>query len=145
LSFELGLLWPEFMKFSGPIFGLPFALEGAAFFLEAIFLGIYLYGWDRVSPHVHFMTGVMVAVSSAMSGALVVCANGWMNTPTGFELREGVAFNIRPLEAMPQSGGTDRSTAYDSGRLRGVGNSGRGTPCMVSLEGSGAPVYIERR
>src|SRR5436305_8716107 len=63
LSFELGLLWPAFMAFAGPIFGMPFSLEGFAFFLEAIFLGIYLYGWDRVAPRLHWAAGVMVAVS----------------------------------------------------------------------------------
>src|SRR6185369_6284764 len=61
LSFELGLLWPRFMEWAGPIIGMPFSLEGFAFFTEAIFLGIYLYGWDRVSPHAHLASGVIVA------------------------------------------------------------------------------------
>src|SRR6476660_8611713 len=68
LSFELGLLWPSFMAFAGPVFGMPFALEGFAFFVEAIFLGIYLYGWDRVSPRAHWWAGVMVALSGTLSG-----------------------------------------------------------------------------
>src|SRR5687768_5366407 len=59
LSFELGLLWPGFMQFAGPIIGMPFSLEGFAFFLEAIFLGIYLYGWNRISPRSHLLAGVM--------------------------------------------------------------------------------------
>src|SRR5471032_261005 len=75
LSFELGLLWPTFMAFAGPIFGMPFSLEGFAFFLEAIFLGIYLYGWDRVPPRAHWGAGVMVALSGVLSGVFVVIAN----------------------------------------------------------------------
>jgi len=100
LSFELGLLWPSFMAFAGPIFGMPFALEGFAFFTEAIFLGVYLYGWDRVSPRAHWWSGVVVAVSGALSGAFVVIANGWMNTPTGFRVVDGRALDIDPIAAM---------------------------------------------
>src|ERR687891_877788 len=66
LSFELGLLWPAFMEFAGPIIGMPFSLEGFAFFLEAIFLGLYLYGWNRVPPRVHLLAGVIVAASGAL-------------------------------------------------------------------------------
>src|SRR5688500_14916201 len=62
LSFELGLLWPGFMEFAGPIIGMPFSLEGFAFFTEAIFLGIYLYGWDRIAPRAHLFAGIMVAI-----------------------------------------------------------------------------------
>jgi cytochrome d ubiquinol oxidase subunit I len=86
LSFELGLLWPTFMAFAGPIIGMPFSLEGFAFFLEAIFLGIYLYGWDRVSARAHWLAGVMVLVSGTLSAAFVLCANAWMNTPQGYTL-----------------------------------------------------------
>ena len=100
LSFELGLLWPGFMAFAGPIFGMPFALEGFAFFLEAIFLGIYLYGWDRVSPWTHWLAGVMVAVSGTASGIFVVIANAWMNTPAGFDLVARRAVNVDPIAAM---------------------------------------------
>ena len=100
LSFELGLLWPAFMAFAGPIFGMPFALEGFAFFTEAIFLGVYLYGWERVPPRVHWWSGVVVAVSGALSGAFVVIANAWMNTPAGFRLVAGKAVDIDPLAAM---------------------------------------------
>ena len=86
LSFELGLLWPKFMEVAGPLIGMPFSLEGFAFFLEAIFLGVYLYGWDRVSPRAHLLAGILVAVSGAASGIFVVIANAWMNTPTGFAI-----------------------------------------------------------
>ncbi len=91
LSFELGLLWPHFMQFAGPIIGMPFSLEGFAFFTEAIFLGIYLYGWDKVSSKAHWCAGVMVAASGAASGALVTLANAWMNTPVGFKYLNSVA------------------------------------------------------
>jgi cytochrome d ubiquinol oxidase subunit I len=84
LSFELGLLWPTFMEHAGPLIGMPFSLEGLAFFLEAIALGIYLYGWDRVSPRVHLWSGVVVALSGAASGVLVIAVNAFMNTPQGF-------------------------------------------------------------
>ena len=75
LSFELGLLWPHFMGYAGAIIGMPFSLEGFAFFTEAIFLGIYLYGWKRVPPRAHLFAGVMVAISGALSGIFVVIAN----------------------------------------------------------------------
>src|SRR5438093_4105375 len=86
LSFELGLLWPGFMRFAGSSIGMPFSLEGFAFFTEAIFLGVYLYGWDRVSPRAHLWAGVAVAVSGAASGIFVVIANAWMNAPRGFDV-----------------------------------------------------------
>ncbi len=100
LSFELGLLWPRFMEFAGPIIGMPFSLEGFAFFTEAIFLGIYLYGWDRISSRAHLWAGVAVAASGAASGVFVVIANAWMNAPTGFELVNGQAVNVDPIAAM---------------------------------------------
>lgn len=100
LSFELGLLWPQFMAFAGPIVGMPFSLEGFAFFLEAIFLGIYLYGWQRVRPAVHLLSGVMVLVSGVASAVFVVCANAWMNTPTGFTVVAGEVIEVDPLAAM---------------------------------------------
>jgi cytochrome bd ubiquinol oxidase subunit I len=100
LSFELGLLWPRFMEVAGPIIGMPFSLEGFAFFTEAIFLGLYLYGWDRLAPRAHLLAGVMVAVSGAASGIFVVIANAWMNTPTGFKYSGGVFSDIDPIAAM---------------------------------------------
>jgi cytochrome d ubiquinol oxidase subunit I len=100
LSFEMGLLWPRFMEYAGAIIGMPFSLEGFAFFTEAIFLGIYLYGWTRLSPKAHWWAGVAVAVSGTVSGIFVVFANAWMNAPTGFELVNGVPTNIDPIAAM---------------------------------------------
>ncbi len=100
LSFELGLLWPGFMEFAGPIIGMPFSLEGFAFFTEAIFLGIYLYGWSRISPRAHLWSGVAVAVSGMISGVFVVIANAWMNAPAGFEMVNGKATNVDPIAAL---------------------------------------------
>jgi cytochrome bd ubiquinol oxidase subunit I len=100
LSFELGLLWPTFMEHAGAIIGMPFSLEGFAFFTEAIFLGIYLYGRGRISERAHLFAGVMVAVSGAASGIFVVLVNAWMNAPTGFELVGGQITNIDPIEGM---------------------------------------------
>jgi cytochrome d ubiquinol oxidase subunit I len=82
------------------VIGMPFSLEGFAFFLEAIFIGIYLYGWNRISPLAHWWSGVVVALSGVLSGIFVVCANGWMNTPAGFRMENGRAVDIDPFAAM---------------------------------------------
>lgn len=100
LSFELGLLWPAFMQHAGPIIGMPFSLEGFAFFTEAIFLGLFLYGWKRVPPLAHWLCGVMVALSGILSGIFVVCANAWMNAPAGFTFADGKFSAIDPVAAM---------------------------------------------
>jgi cytochrome d ubiquinol oxidase subunit I len=100
LSFELGLLWPEFMRFAGAIIGMPFSLEGFAFFTEAIFLGIYLYGWERIPPRAHLAAGALVAISGALSGIFVVIANAWMNAPTGFRIIDGQPQDVDPVAAM---------------------------------------------
>lgn len=96
LAFELGLLWPRFMAFAGGIVGSAFALEGYAFFIEAIFLGLYLYGWERLSPRAHWLTGIPIAVSGMLSGVLVVAANAWMQNPVGFEVVNGQPVNVNP-------------------------------------------------
>ncbi len=100
LSFELGLLWPTFMKHAGPIFGMPFSLEGTAFFIEAIALGFFLYGWNRFNPWFHWVTGLIVGISGLLSGILVVAANGWMNSPSGFDFVNGQYINVDPVKAM---------------------------------------------
>jgi cytochrome bd ubiquinol oxidase subunit I len=100
LSFELGLLWPRFMQYAGSVIGMPFSLEGFAFFTEAIFLGIYLYGWKRVPGWLHLLSGVIVAISGVLSAVFVTFANGWMNTPTGFEIVDGKLADIHPFKAM---------------------------------------------
>jgi cytochrome bd ubiquinol oxidase subunit I len=100
LSFQLGLLWPRFMERAGPVIGPLFALEGFAFFTEAIFLGIYLYGWSRISARTHWYAGLMVAASGIASAAFVVASNAWMNAPTGFVLEEDRFTHIEPLAAL---------------------------------------------
>jgi len=100
LSFELGLLWPRFMEFAGGIIGPAFALEGFAFFTEAIFLGIFIYGWNKVRPITHWFAGVVVALSGAASAILVVLANAWMNTPQGFEIKDGQPINVDPIASL---------------------------------------------
>jgi cytochrome d ubiquinol oxidase subunit I len=101
LSFELGLLWPRFMEYAGGIFGMPFSAEGFAFFVEAIFLGIYLYGWNRLSPRAHWLSGIPIAISGALSGVFVVAANAWMNSPAGFKIdANGQPYDIDPVAAM---------------------------------------------
>jgi cytochrome d ubiquinol oxidase subunit I len=101
LSFALGLFWPGLMGRWGAVIGLPFALEAFAFFIEAIFLGIYLYGWDRLSPWVHWWSGWPVAIGGAASAVFVVAANAWMQTPVGFELAgDGRVIDVEPIRAM---------------------------------------------
>ena len=100
LSFELGLLWPTYTKFAGSVVGLPFALEGFAFFLEAIFLGLYLYGWDRLSPRAHWLCSFPIWISGLASAWFIVSANSWMNTPAGFVFKNGKIVDINPWQAM---------------------------------------------
>jgi cytochrome d ubiquinol oxidase subunit I len=101
LSFEMGLLWPEFMRRFGDVFGLPFALEGIFFFTEAIFIAIYIYGWKRLSPWVHFWTGVPVVIAGLGGAWSVVAANSWMNQPDGFKLAsDGTVTDVNALDAF---------------------------------------------
>jgi cytochrome d ubiquinol oxidase subunit I len=100
LSFELGLLWPGYITFAGAVVGLPFALEGLAFFLEAIFLGLYLYGWDRLSPRVHWLCSFPIWIGGLASAWFIVAANSWMNTPAGFVFKQGRMVEIDPWRAM---------------------------------------------
>jgi cytochrome d ubiquinol oxidase subunit I len=100
LSFELGLLWPEFMRHAGAVIGVPFSAEGFAFFIEAIFVGIYLYGWDRLTPLQHWLCSLPIAISGALSAAFVTAVNAWMNTPAGFDVVNGAVAHIHPLAAI---------------------------------------------
>jgi cytochrome d ubiquinol oxidase subunit I len=101
LSFEMGLLWPGLFDRFGAVIGLPFAIEGLFFFLEAIFIAIYIYGWTRLSPWAHFWSGVPIVLSGIGGAFAVVTANGWMNQPSGFTLRaDGTVTNMRPLAAI---------------------------------------------
>ncbi len=100
LSFELGLLWPEFMAQFGDVFGIAFALEGVSFFAEAIFIAIYVYGWDRLAPKTHFLTGIPIVVTGFTGSLFVIAVNGWMNQPTGFKIANGEVTDIEPLKAL---------------------------------------------
>ena len=100
LSFEMGLLWPGLMGRFGAAYGIPFAVEGIFFFLEAIFIAIYIYGWDRMSPWAHFWTGAPVVLSGAGGTASVVAANSWMNLPGGVTVRGGRVVAVHPLQVF---------------------------------------------
>jgi cytochrome d ubiquinol oxidase subunit I len=100
LSFEMGLLWPNFTSTFGSVFGLGFAIEGFSFFMEAIFIGIYIYGWDRLSPRMHFLSGIPIAVAGFTGSLTVIAVNAWMNHPSGFRLVNGKALDVHPLAAL---------------------------------------------
>jgi cytochrome bd ubiquinol oxidase subunit I len=100
LSFEMGLLWPNFTATFGSVFGLGFAVEGFSFFIEAIFIGIYVYGWDRLSPRAHFASGIPMALAGITGSLMVIAVNGWMNHPTGFRLAGGKAVDVHPFKAL---------------------------------------------
>jgi cytochrome d ubiquinol oxidase subunit I len=100
LSFEMALLWPNFTATFGSVFGLGFAIEGFSFFLEAIFIGIYVYGWDRLSPRAHFLTGLPIAAAGVLGSIMVISVNGWMNHPEGFLLVDGRVTDVNPWRAL---------------------------------------------
>src|SRR5918998_520479 len=100
LSFEFGLLWPEFMASFGEVFGIAFGLEGISFFVEAIFIAIYVYGWDRLSRRAHFLCGIPIVISGFTGSLFVIGVNGWMNNPDGFDVVDGRVVNQRPWEAL---------------------------------------------
>jgi cytochrome bd ubiquinol oxidase subunit I len=100
LSFEMGLLWPEFMATFGDVFGLAFMVEGFSFFMEAIFIAIYVYGWERLSARTHLAAGVPMVVAGITGSLMVISVNGWMNHPTGFSIRAGEVVDVKPLTAL---------------------------------------------
>jgi cytochrome bd ubiquinol oxidase subunit I len=100
LSFEMGLLWPGLLDRFGDVFGIPFAIEGIFFFVEAIFIAIYLFGWNRLSTRAHFWTGVPIFITGLGGALSVVAANSWMNQPTGFTVTHGHVTNVDPLAAI---------------------------------------------
>src|ERR1700753_496643 len=100
LSFEMGLLWPQFTATFGSVFGLGFAIEGFSFFMEAIFIGIYVYGWDRLSPRAHMLSGIPIVLTGFTGSWMVVAVNGWMTHPQGFRLVHGNAVDVRPWYAL---------------------------------------------
>lgn len=100
LSFELGLLWPNFTAIFGEVFGLGFTLEAFSFFIEAIFIAVYVYGWDRLSRRAHFLSGVPIVIAGFTGSLTVITVNAWMNSPSGFTLEAGRVTDVRPLEAL---------------------------------------------
>jgi cytochrome d ubiquinol oxidase subunit I len=100
LSFEFGILWPRMMGRFGAAFGLGFAIEGLAFFLEAIFIGIYLYGWKRLAPRTHFLVGLVLPPSGLLGAFGVLSANSWMNTPGGITLKSGKLVDVDAVGAL---------------------------------------------
>jgi cytochrome bd ubiquinol oxidase subunit I len=100
LSFELGLLWPAFMARFGDVFGVAFAAEGFSFFVEAIFIAIYVYGWDRLSPRTHLLSGIPVVIAGFAGSLFVISVNGWMNHPGGFAVRDGSVVDVHPFSAL---------------------------------------------
>ncbi|MBK5230769.1 MAG: cytochrome ubiquinol oxidase subunit I [Thermoleophilia bacterium] len=100
LSFEFGILWPDFMATFGNVFGLAFGLEGFSFFVEAIFIAIYVYGWDRLPRRAHFASGIPIVIAGFVGSMMVIAVNGWMNNPVGFQMVNGVATDIRPWQAL---------------------------------------------
>ncbi len=126
LSFEFGLLWPEFMDRFGSVFGVAFAIEGIFFFLEAIFLAIYIYGWKRLGGWAHFWSGVPMVITGIGGAFSVVAANSWMNQPQGFTLNAaGKVIDTDPLAGPLQPGDRLRGPAHDPRRLHGHRVPGR--------------------
>jgi len=130
LSFELGLLWPEFMRYAGGIIGLPFSAEGFAFFIEAIFIGLYVYGREKMSPLAHWLCAVPIAISGAVSAAFVICANAWMNLPAGFRLVRGRVTDVHPVAAMF---GPAAPTEVAHGTLAAYVFTGFGVACVYAF------------
>jgi cytochrome d ubiquinol oxidase subunit I len=109
LSFEFGLLWPQFTGRFGEVFGTAFAIEGLFFFTEAIFISIYIFGWKRLPGWVHFWTGVPIVIAGLGGAFSVVAVNSWMNQPDGFEVApSGAITSVDPLDAI-----FNRATAYE--------------------------------
>ncbi len=136
LSFEMGLLWPHFTGTFGSVFGLGFAIEGFSFFMEAIFIGIYVYGWERLSPRRHMLSGIPIAITGFLGSLMVVSVNAWMNHPGGFRLRGTRVVDVDPFKALFENtylwhelvhmyvagyivSGFLLAAAYAVGRLRG--------------------------
>src|SRR6201995_1711019 len=99
LSFEMGLLWPNFTGTFGGVFGLGFAVEGFSFFIEAIFIGIYVYGWKRLPPRAHFWSGIPIVIAGFTGSLMVIAVNAWMNHPSGFTLTDGKVTQVHPWHA----------------------------------------------
>ena len=160
LSFEFGLLWPDFMATFGEVFGLAFGLEGVSFFMEAIFIAIYVYGWDRLPQRTHFLTGIPVVLAGFAGSFCVIAVNGWMNHPTGFSIADGRVVDPKPWTALLNSNmwhelihmyvagyivaGFIVAGVYAAGWLRGKRSAYHRTGLVVALSFAAlaAPVQI---
>lgn len=143
LSFELGLLFPKFMEHAGPIFGMPFSLEGTAFFIEAIALGFFLYGWGRFNKWFHWFCGLIVGISGLASGILVVAANAWMNSPTGFDYIDGQYLNIDPIKAMFNDAWFSQALHMSIAAFCATGFAVAGLHAMLILRGKNVNFHRE--
>src|SRR3989440_6891637 len=100
LSFEMGLLWPNFTGTFGSVFGLGFAVEGFSFFMEAVFIGIYVYGWGRLSARAHLWSGIPIVITGFTGSLMVISVNAWMNHPGGFHVHAGKVVGVDPFKAL---------------------------------------------
>jgi cytochrome bd ubiquinol oxidase subunit I len=140
LSFEMGLLWPNFTATFGSVFGLGFAIEGFSFFMEAIFIGIYIYGWSRLSPRAHFWSGIPIVIAGMTGSLMVIAVNAWMNHPGGFRLAGGHAVDVHPLKALFANGflWPELTHMYIAGYIV-TGFLVAGAYAIGSLRGKGRP------
>ena len=163
LSFEFGLLWPDFMATFGEVFGLAFGLEGVSFFIEAIFIAIYVYGWDRLPPRTHFLTGIPVVIAGFAGSFNVIAVNGWMNHPQGFDVANGQVVDPQPWTALLNGNmwhelvhmylagylvaGFIVAGVYAAAHLRGRRDAYHRTGLVVALSFAAlaAPVQVDRR
>ncbi|MGE5437404.1 MAG: cytochrome ubiquinol oxidase subunit I [Syntrophothermus sp.] len=141
LSFELGLLWPGFMKHAGAIIGMPFSWEGSAFFVESVCIGLFLYGWNRLNKWVHWTSGLLVGISGLTSGVFVVSANAWMNAPTGFDWVNGHAINIDPWAAMFNSAMTSETTHMSFAAFEATAFAVAGIHALMLLRGRNFQIH----
>jgi cytochrome d ubiquinol oxidase subunit I len=139
LSFELGLLWPRFMRLSGPMIGLPFWMEGYAFFIEAIFLALYIYGAGRLSRRTLFLCTIPLAIAAAASAVFVISANAWMNTPAGFELEGRALAEVRPLRALANPSWPHQAVHGTLAAYAATGFGMAGIYALALLRGRAAP------
>ncbi|MFW7378581.1 MAG: cytochrome ubiquinol oxidase subunit I [Oligoflexus sp.] len=143
LAFELGLLWPGFMKYAGPIIGMPFSWEGTAFFLEAVAIGLFLYGWKRMKPWTHWWSGFFVGIFGFASGIFVVAANGWMNAPQGFDWVNGEAINIDPVAAMFNQAWLHQTLHMQTAAIQAVGFAVAGIHAYLLLKNRAVGLHLK--
>jgi cytochrome d ubiquinol oxidase subunit I len=142
LAFELGVLWPNFMKHAGPIIGLPFSFEGIAFFVEAIVFGIYAYGLGKIPVKIHWYMGVLVGIAGLSSGALIIAANAWMNSPSGFTWTGSEAINIDPWAAFFNPAWASQAGHMLIAAVGAVAFAVAGTHAILILRGDQDPIHV---